>query len=90
MFAGSRDAHAVHKEVDALLRRNERQIRVFIDHGQGIARIIRGHGSFAALHLIEDLIHNIGLHYRFLSLQFLHYVVYFFHAGRVQQKSPSF
>ena len=90
MFAGSRDAHAVHKEVDALLRRNERQIRVFIDHGQGITRIIRGHGSFAALHFIEDLIHNIGLHYRFLSLQFLHYVVYFFHAGRVQRKAHLF
>jgi spermidine/putrescine transport system permease protein len=28
MFAGSRNAHAVHKEVDALLRRNERQIQI--------------------------------------------------------------
>ena len=61
MLAALQDAHGIHKPVAALLRDNEGQILIILQHGQVIAGIVHGHGSIAALHLLEHLIHNEGL-----------------------------
>ena len=62
MLGIGRNAHTVDEEVDALFRVDKRQIGVLIDHRDGIARVIGCHGGLAALHLVKDLIHDVGLH----------------------------
>ena len=78
MLTGGRHRHAVHRQHTALLREHPGQIRVIIDHGNGIAGVVHADGRLAADHLIKDLIHNVGLHQRFLRFQGLHHLVHLF------------
>ena len=83
MLTGGRHRHAVHRQHTALLREHPGQIRVIIDHGNGIAGIIHADGCLAADHLIKDLIHDVGLHQRFLRFQGLHHLVHLLRGGGV-------
>ena len=83
MLAGSRHSHAVHRKHTALLREHPSQIRVIIDHGNGIAGVVHADGSLAADHLIKDLVHDVGLHQRLLCLELLHHLVHIFRGGGV-------
>ena len=42
---------------------------VFVNHRDGIARIVGRHGGLATLHLVKDLVHDVGLHDVLLGLQ---------------------
>ena len=83
MLAGSGHSHAVHRKHTALLREHPSQVRVIIDHGNGIAGVVHADGSLAADHLIKDLVHDVGLHQRLLCLELLYHLVYLFRCGRV-------
>ena len=83
MLAGSRHSHAVHRKHTALLREHPSQIRVIIDHGNGIAGVVHADGRLAADHLIKDLVHDVGLHQRLLCLELLHHLVHLFRGGGV-------
>ena len=62
MLGGLQDAHGVHEPVGALLRDDEGQILVaVVHHGQVVAGVVHGDGGVAALHLLEDLVHDEGL-----------------------------
>ena len=86
VFGIGRDAHTVHKEVHAFLGVDKRQVGVFVDHRQRIAGVVGRHGSLAALHLVENLVHNVGLHNIFLLLQRIHYGGHFLDRLRVQRQ----
>ena len=45
------------------------QIGIFLDHGQIVARVIGGRPSLAALHAVEDLVHDVALQNRGLRSQ---------------------
>ena len=62
MLGGLQDAHGVHEPVGALLRDDEGQVLVaVVHHGQVVAGVVHGDGGVAALHLLEDLVHDEGL-----------------------------
>ena len=78
MLAGGGDGHAVYRQHRPLLREHPGQIGVVVDHGDGVAGVVDADRRLAADHLIEDLIHDIGLYQRLLSLQLLHHSVHLF------------
>ena len=69
MLGVGRNAHAVDEEVDAFLRVDESKVWVFVDHRDGIARIVGSHGGLATLHLVKDFVHDVGLHDVLLGFQ---------------------
>ena len=83
MFTGSRNGHAVHGKHTAFLREHPCKVGIIVDHGDGIARVVHTDGCLAADHLIKDLIHDVGLHQRFLSLQLFHHLIHLFSGLRV-------
>ena len=60
------DAQRVDEEVEALLREAEAKILVFPDHHKIVAGVVRRDPRLAALHLVIDLVHDVGLHERLL------------------------
>ena len=83
VLAGGGHSHAVHRKHTALLREHPSQVRVIIDHGNGIAGVVHADGSLAADHLIKDLIHDVGLHQRFLRLELFYHLVHLLRGGGV-------
>ena len=47
----------------------EPELVVVFDHREVVARVVGGNGGFPALHLVEDLVHNVALEERFLRFQ---------------------
>src|SRR5699024_8811016 len=83
VLAGGGDAHAVHRQHAAFFREDPGQVGVVVDHGDGVPRIVYAHSRLAADHLVEDLVHDIGLHQRLLRFELLHHLIHFIGGGRV-------
>ena len=56
------DAHGVHIQVGALLGQAEGQVGVDLLHGEEVAVVVGADGGGAALHLLKDVVHHVGLH----------------------------
>ena len=77
VLTGGGDGHAVHRQHRSLLRGHPGQVGVVVDHGDGVAGVVDADGRLAADHLIEDLVHDIGLHQRLLGFQLVHHSIHF-------------
>ena len=69
MLGVGRDTHVIDEEVDAFLRVDKGKVGILVDHRDGIACVVRGHGGFAALHLVKDFVHDVSLHNVLLLFQ---------------------
>ena len=78
MLTRGGDGHAVHRQHTALFREHPGKVGVIVDHGDGVAGVVHADSCLTADHFIKDLIHDIGLHQRLLSLELFHHLVHFF------------
>ena len=64
------NAHGVHKEIGSVLC-GDGKANVLIRFHQNscVSRIVRRQPCLAAFHLVEDLVHDVGLYKRFLLLE---------------------
>ena len=70
MTAGG-DAHGVNEQVEALAGVIERQVFVFLRHGQEVSCVVGGDPGLFVLHQVENFIHDVLLHQGLLLLELL-------------------